>query len=247
MTTNAVSSAFRAGLAVMHGQLPDRYAQDWLAPFQCLADPVARRAGARILDLGSGRRPAIPIESRSEGCWYAGLDVSKAELALAPRGAYDETIVADATLFQPQLRAQFDLIVSWQVLEHVRPLQLVLDHMHAYLRPNGRLVAMLSGRFSLVGLLNLAIPHRLAASVIAHQMDRSRDEVFPAFYDGCYHSALARMLSVWEQHEIVSKYRAAQYFDFCRPVEAVAITCEEWAFLSARPNLASHYLISATR
>jgi SAM-dependent methyltransferase len=247
MTTTALASAFRAGRAVMRGQLPDRYEKEWLEPFHRLAYPIASRPGARILDLGSGRAPAIPAESRSPDCWYVGLDVSPEELARAPTGAYDKTVVADATLFQPELRGQFDLIVSWQVLEHVKPLGQALDNMHGYLRPNGRLVAMLSGKFSPFALLNRVIPHRVGAYVVERQMGKTRDAVFPAFYDGCYYNALTRMLDGWRQHEILPEYRAAQYFDFWRVPEAACIVYEEWARLSGRANLATHYLISASR
>ncbi len=230
----------------MHGQRPQRYDQPWLEPFHQRIDPIASRPGVRILELGSGRMPAIGPESRSPGCWYAGLDVSAEELARAPSGAYQETIVADATVFQPQLRSQFDLILSWQVLEHVRPLHQVLAHAKTYLRPNGRLVALFSGRFSLFAILNRAIPHWLGAHAVHRKMGRSPDEIFPAFYDGCYHSALARMLDGWSQYEIVPIHRAAVYFDFLRLTEAICIAYEEWALLGSHPNLASHYLISAS-
>ena len=71
-----------------------RYQEPWL---QAWDEIVARemRPGIQILDVGSGRRPAIPPEQRPPNCTYVGLDLSMDELKAAPRGSYDEMVASD--------------------------------------------------------------------------------------------------------------------------------------------------------
>ena len=64
--------------------------------FQLLLTP-----GVRILDVGSGRKPALVPERRPQGCFYTGLDISNKELLLAPSGSYDEVIEADVAVLCP--------------------------------------------------------------------------------------------------------------------------------------------------
>jgi trans-aconitate methyltransferase len=72
----------------------------------------------RIVDLGSGRFPSIDKATKERLSLYiTGIDISAAELAAAPVGSYDQTIVADITAYRGNGNA--DLVVSHAVLEHV--------------------------------------------------------------------------------------------------------------------------------
>jgi SAM-dependent methyltransferase len=104
----------------------------------------------------------IQPDLRPDGCTYVGLDLSRAELQVAGAAAYDETVVADVCDYRGALEGTFDLVVSWQVLEHVPDLGLALENARRYLRPGGVLVAQFSGRYSLFGFANRLLPHRLA-------------------------------------------------------------------------------------
>src|SRR5262249_39728423 len=147
---------------VKHKMIPDRYDGTWRRSFEdrllCYLN-----SDISILDVGSGRRPSVPVERRPASCHYVGLDLSNAELALARPGSYQETWACDITIGLAELRNRFDLAVSWQVLEHVRPLAAAIDNIYSYLKPGGHLVATLSGTFSIFGLLNRIIPIRLGA------------------------------------------------------------------------------------
>src|SRR5687768_1406571 len=101
--------------------LPPRYAERWRDAFEDRLKEELR-PGVRILDVGSGRRPALAIEMRPEGCFYAGLDISEAEMLRAPVSSYDEYYVSDVTKRVEEFKGQFDVVISWQVLEHVKPL-----------------------------------------------------------------------------------------------------------------------------
>ena len=109
---------------VRAGQLPERYAypmqwvlRDRLAP---LLEP-----GVAILDVGSGRAPTLAPDALPPSCRYTGLDVSAEELATAPAEAYTDVLVHDITTPLPEQSA-YDIAISWQVLEHVRPLDRAL-------------------------------------------------------------------------------------------------------------------------
>ena len=141
-------------------RLPPRYRVEWVNHFESQFE-LLLTPGVRILDVGSGRKPTLEPDRRPQGCFYTGLDLSSKELLLAPSGSYDEVIEADVATLLPDLHERFDLILSWQVFEHVAPLDATLDNLRTYLRPGGRMVTMLSGGLSAFGLVNRAIPRRV--------------------------------------------------------------------------------------
>ena len=161
-----------------------RYLEDWVAPFQAGIQPELH-PGCVIIDVGGGRKPAISRSDLPEGATYIGIDLSTAELSAAPPGSYDRVIGADVTEPQPGLEGCADLVVSWQVLEHVAPLDAAISNIHSYLRPGGLLVAQLSGGRSAFALINRLIPHQLAKVVMQRLLHRDPETVFPAPYDRC--------------------------------------------------------------
>lgn len=227
-------------------ELPARYRDDWRAPFH---DRVCRhlRPGMTVLDIGAGATPSISVAGRPPGCLYVGLDLSREELAKAPAGAYDETWSVDAATRLPELVERFDLIVSWQVLEHVRSLEAVLDNSRAYLRPGGALVALFSGSFSFPAAANRVVPLRVSRALMHRLLGRPPETVFPAYYDHTWYSAVARYLADWQTAEVVPLYRGAGYFSFSAAMQRLYIRYEDWALLSGHRNLATHYLVHAIR
>lgn len=237
--------AGRAARAALRGTLPERYAvysKRWRSDFKDLAAP-ALRPGASVLDVGAGRRPVFSAEELPPGVSYVGLDVVSSELDAAPPGSYGEKIASDVTQRVAALEGRFDLIVSWQVLEHVRSVPDALDNFHAYLKPGGLAVISLSGRFSMFGLLNMMIPRRVGVGIVARVMRRDPATVFPALYDRCYRSALEQHTEHWSSVRILGMWAGAPYFRSVRPVQAAYVLYEEWAAASAHDNLATHYFM----
>jgi 2-polyprenyl-6-hydroxyphenyl methylase/3-demethylubiquinone-9 3-methyltransferase len=202
--------------------------------------------GALILDVGSGASPAIPDELRPRGCHYVGLDISPSELAAAPAHSYDETIVADLLEVRPELEGRFDLVVSWQVLEHVHSLPAALDAIHAYLRPGGHLAALLSGRWALFAVANRVIPRRLGVRLMSATLGRDPNTVFPAHYDRATMSDLTSALRGWSHQEVVPRYRGAGYLCALPRLQALYLLYEGWV-AESHPNLATHYLVFAQK
>lgn len=227
------------------GELPERYVPEfWLRPFQARVD-AELRPGQEILDVGSGRTPTVPPAGRPDGARYVGLDISAGELAAAPEGSYDEQIVGDVSEPNPSLAGRFDLVLSYQVFEHVKPLPAALDHVRSYLKPDGVMVAQLSGAFSMFGLLNRVVPEALAKKAMNRLLKRDPESVFPAHYDHCWHSALVRALRPWRSAEIVPLHTGAGYLAFARPLQALYLGYEELAVARDKRNLASYYIIVA--
>lgn len=225
-------------------ELPSRYAEDWAESFFDFAGSRLENA-ANILDVGSGRRPAVPPSLRPPGCRYVGLDISIDELQLAPADSYDEIVCDDLVVPRSDLAGRFDLIVSWQVLEHVADPAAVLRQLRGYLTENGRLVALLSGRYSCFGLANRFVPDRLGQRIAAHVTAREPETVFPAPYRDCYYDGLARILSDWRRVKIHPRYRGEIYFRFCPIAHRRYLAYESWAQRKNRRNLATHYFVVA--
>lgn len=202
------------------------------------------RDGCTVLDVGAGRRPLFDRSERPAECTYIGSDVDASELDLAG-DTYDEVLVDDLTVFNPVLEGRCDLIVSWQVLEHVRPLPTAFDNVRRYLRPGGVFAARLTGRYAPFALLNRMLPRRLGTLAMHRLMGRKPDTVFRAYYDRSYHSALQAMTADWSDVEIESDYLGSAYFAFFPPLAMAHRLYDRWA--ARHPNLASHYTMYATR
>lgn len=227
-------------------KLPSRYQGPWVELFEARLQRSLVE-GARVLDIGSGRRPAVPPAQRPRGCEYVGLDLSAAELAAAAPGAYDETIEADVSELLPSQSERFDLIVGWQVLEHVDRLDRCLENLRSYLRPGGSLVSMLSGRNSGFAVLNRMLPDQLGSWAMERFLNRAPETVFHAHYDGCTDDGLRARLAPWSRSEVLPLYRGAGYLRFSAALQRAYLRYEDWAFAQGRANLATHYLIVAER
>ena len=207
--------------------LPDRYHRNWRQPFD---DAINQRLepGCSVLDIGSGRHPAIAQGDRPESVRYVGLDLSRSELIEAGPDAYTETIAADATSLQPQLQGQFDLAISWQVLEHVKDLEVTVGNVRRYLKPGGLFVALFSGSWSAFGVINRVLPHWLGARIVDRTMKRTENNVpvFPAYYDRCTSKALEPLFSNWSEAEISPLFNGAGYFSFFPPLQRVYLSYE---------------------
>lgn len=226
--------------------MPARYEGRWRDPFEApILDRL--RPGVSVLDIGSGRHPAIAADRRPPDVRYVGLDLSKDELLAAGPEAYTDAVEADATVFRPELEGQFELVVSWQVLEHVRDLERTIDNVRRYLLPGGTFVTLFSGSWSAFGVVNRVLPDRLGARIVDPIMRRTENNipVFPAYYDKCHASALRRIFSPWSSADIRPLYHGASYFAFSRPLERAYLAYENLIERRGMANLATHYLIIA--
>jgi SAM-dependent methyltransferase len=240
----AEAAAERA--AVGAGRLPARYGEPWADAFLAEIAPHLR-PGIRILDVGCGARATLAPERRPPGCTYAGLDVSADELARAGDGVYQETIVGDVSTALPGLTGRFDLVISWQALEHVASMRGALATQRDALVPGGTMVAMLSGARAVFALAARAMPYRAGTALQARLLGVAPQDKFPTRYDGCTDRALRELLhdGGWASWTIVPRYKGAGYLRFSRSLQRAYLVYENWAERSGRRDLATHYIVTA--
>jgi SAM-dependent methyltransferase len=228
---------------VRAGRLPPRYGyrmQDvFLEHLRPLLVP-----GVQILDVGAGRSPTLALADRPAGCRYLGLDISGQELAAAAEGSYDATYVHDVVAPLPELR-DLDLVLSWQVLEHVSSLPQALANLRTMLRPGGTLLAQMSGSFAAFALAARVIPHRLRVKAMARYLGHGEELKFPTHYNRCNAGSIAKLLDDWESSEVVSYFRGAPYFSMSRPLQRLYLRYENLIESRSVDVLATHYLIVA--
>ena len=227
-------------------ELPERYSEPWYDKFYGMVQGHLH-PGARILDVGCGRTPIIPKKDRPAGIYYVGLDPSLDELQKAPPGSYDEIIQADVATCLQSMEGKFDMILSWMVLEHVKPLGKALENIRSYLRPGGVLVTQLAGTFSGFGVINKLVPQKLGVGAMGILLARAPETVFPAYYDHCYYSALIRFLSPWSESKVIPLYRGAGYFGFSPLLQGLYLKYEDWVIRANYLNLATHYFVMARK
>lgn len=230
---------------VRAGVLPERYGEPMQEELFRRVQPLLVPEVA-ILDVGAGRYPTIAATDRPRGCRYVGLDIESGELDAAAPGAYDEGVVADIT--EPLRRdGEFDVIVSWQVLEHVSPLAAAFENLRASLRPGGTLLAQLTGSNAAFALGGRLLPPRTRVWLATHVLGHAEEEKFPTRYDRSSYKALEGLLSAWSDVEIVPFYRGAPYFAFWRPVQRAYLAYESAIERRRVKNFATHYLVAAKR
>ena len=111
---------------------------DWLV-MRGMAREIRRLAaelgapGAVVIDYGCGNMPYRPL-FEATGCRYLGADFEGSpDIAISPGGRID---AADASA---------DLVVSFQVLEHVRDLGRYFAEVRRVLKPDGKLLLSTHG------------------------------------------------------------------------------------------------------
>lgn len=227
------------------GRLPDRYRDRMQDQFLARALPRLR-PGVRILDVGAGRAPTLAPKTRPTGCWYVGTDRSAEELDAAPPGAYDETIVSDVT--EPFPRAdRFDLVLSWQVLEHVGDVGDALRQMGECVVPGGLLLVQTSGSRAVFSVASRMMPHRARVFAMERLLGVPAEEKFPTTRQPKTEASLRAALTGFSSVDVLPFYRGAAYFRFSRALQRLYVVYEDWAAADRRPDLATHYLVAATR
>jgi len=98
-----------------------------------LADDRVSLQGARVIDLGCGTRPYESLFAAA-GAHYQGADIA---------GQPDITIRADGTVAAPD--GQYDVVASFQVLEHVWDVATYLREARRLLKPGGWLLLSTHG------------------------------------------------------------------------------------------------------
>ena len=106
---------------------------------------LPRQVGLRLLEIGCGSSVWLPYFHREFGYEVFGIDytrtgVEQARVNLSRAGCEGSLVQADFFDMEHGLRNQFDLVVSFGVIEHFDDPGAVIRHFGACLRPNGILI-----------------------------------------------------------------------------------------------------------
>ncbi|HYV85578.1 MAG TPA: class I SAM-dependent methyltransferase [Patescibacteria group bacterium] len=165
------------------------------------------RPGARVLELGCGRSPWLPLLARRHGCQVTGIDIEThaADLALANligAGVDGEVYRGDAFALSRRegLAGRFDLVYSMGLLEHFdEPAARIADLAH-YLKPGGRILTTVPNlhgvnwmlqRLGSLDTLRAHVVHTARSLALAHERAgfRSIASGYAGFCDGHLSSA----------------------------------------------------------
>lgn len=115
-----------------------------------------------VLEAGGGSASHMPLPSNAR---ITTIDISPEQLARNTYAA--ETLLGDLQTFDYGTRT-FDVVIAWDVMEHVPDPVAALDRLVSILRPEGQIIIVgpLPGSFK--GLMKSLTPHLLHVAFYRH-------------------------------------------------------------------------------
>lgn len=207
------------------------------------------RPGLVVVDVGGGK--TCHFANRRDaalGTKIVAVDISAEELE--SNTDVDEKRVADVTRELPFVDGEADLIVSRSVIEHLPDTDAFFSHCARALKPGGWTVHVFPSKFSPHSLLNQALPRGLSKRLLHTLFPWSRGVLgFPAYYDGCYPSEIARRLAAhgFEVTDVRVDYYQSEYYSFVLPVYVASAAYELAIRALGLRNLAAAALVVAQK
>jgi ubiquinone/menaquinone biosynthesis C-methylase UbiE len=202
-----------------------------------------------FVDVGGGRScvysAAVP---RDRGVKLVSVDVSPEELAL--NSVADETRVADIAQGLPFGDAEVDLLVSRVVLEHVDGVPAAIGHMHRVLKPGGRTIHFVPGRFALFALAAKLLPFPPLLRLLHFAIPASAGVVeFDVHYDQTDPVALKQLFERTGFRDVRVRWTAAQadYFKVVFPAYVLVAAYQTLVRLLRLRRLAAYVVVDARR
>jgi SAM-dependent methyltransferase len=115
---------------------------------------VRSRGPLRVLEAGCGSSSQLDLGEQAD---VAGIDLS--EQQLRRNTTLSRRIVGDIQTYR-WLRGEFDIVVCWNVLEHLPDPIAALDHLAEAVDRDGLLILALPNVLSAKGLVTKFTPHR---------------------------------------------------------------------------------------
>lgn len=176
--------------------LPARVREDGNTCFIETFMPRAFQPNTTVYDLGGGSRPCISRDEKERlSLTIVGLDIAADELAAAPLGVYDRTIVHDLCDFVGD--ADADAIICQATMEHLPDNRGAMRALATTVKPGGRAFIFAPSRNAVFARLNMALPESLKRHLLFALFPHKAQghDGFKAYYDHCTPSqieALAR-------------------------------------------------------
>jgi SAM-dependent methyltransferase len=137
---------------------------------------LSHGASLNILEAGCGSASYLDF---GENVRLVGIDISKKQLDR--NQVLCERILGDIQHY-PLPHETFDVIICWDVLEHLPNPDLALVNLSRAIKPNGLIILKLPNVFSLKGLVTKFLPHTV--HVLAYRYfwgykDAGKDDTLP--------------------------------------------------------------------
>jgi SAM-dependent methyltransferase len=127
---------------------------DAIGELQRLIDDYAGAGGTiRLLEAGCGSMSKVRLGSNVQ---IVGIDIS--EKQLARNNDLHERILADIQTYKLPEQS-FDMIICWDVLEHLNDPLKALSNFFSAAKPGGLIILAFPNLFSLKGLITKLTPH----------------------------------------------------------------------------------------
>jgi SAM-dependent methyltransferase len=199
--------------------LPLRFRIDGNSDFRNDFAPRYLRPNQKIYDIGGGKNPFLSIDAKRDlKAHVVGLDIDGGELARAPAGSYEETIVADVTKYRG--KGDADVVICQALLEHVVDVRQALFTIGTLLRPGGVALIFVPSRNAVFARLNLLLPERLKRWLLFTLFPESRAvQGFRSYYNQCTPGDFRRIVGQ-QGLKIVEErlYYESAYFTFLLPL-----------------------------
>lgn len=119
-----------------------------------VADLIRDRENLRVLDAGCGSIERIKLTNPA---YVVGIDISEEQLARSSH--LRRKILADIQSYDlPE--SYFDVIVCWNLLEHLQTPGVVVERFIRAVKPGGLIILAAPNVYSLKGLITKFTPHR---------------------------------------------------------------------------------------
>lgn len=199
--------------------LPARFTKDGNRDFAATFVPKYLTRGLKVYEVGGGKRPYITRDIKDTLCLHVtGLDIDGGELAAAPEGVYDRTIVT--SIAEHKGSAEADLVICRAVLEHVGDTERAFAAIASILKPSGIALVFVPSKYAAFAIINRLLPEGMRRKVLYTIYPNSRAlQGFVSYYHKCSlrefkAMAASNALEVAEER----RYYTSGYFQFCFPL-----------------------------
>jgi SAM-dependent methyltransferase len=152
-------------------------AQEPLEELQRLIDAyIATKDTVRLLEAGCGSMSKVRLGHK---VLATGIDISAAQLLR--NSNLNEKILGDIQTYQLE-KNSFDMIICWDVLEHLNSPQLALEKFFHAIKPGGLIILAYPNLFSLKGFITKVTPHIVHVwyyRYLLHRPNAGKDDTAP--------------------------------------------------------------------
>ncbi len=179
-------------------------------------DEVAKKSVVRLLEAGCGSASKIRWSEKFD---ITGIDISQAQLA---RNAQVNTkIVGDIQSYKFE-KQSFDMIVCWEVLEHLDHPELALRNFFEAVKPDGLVIVAYPNLYSLKGVITKFTPHFVHVWYYRYLLRRpeaGKNDTVPfvaPFRLSATYPAIRRLASSYNAREVFFALRESYSMQYVR-------------------------------